>query len=124
MRIRLTRCLVFFALLLPACSPVEPSGPPRVRIANRTAVDFDRVIVGFPSQREDYGSLMAGEASAYRPVGEAYRYAYVQVQVDTGRVELWPIDYFGETLLPSGRYTYALSSSPSGSGLVLEFEER
>ena len=38
----------------------------------------------------------------------AYRYAYVEASAGQDQFVLQPIDYTGEKLLESGRYSYAL----------------
>ena len=99
-----------------------PAEPTQIRVANHSSRDFDRVLIGFPSQQEEYGRIASGGVSVYRAVAEAYRYAYVEVQVDTSRLVLQPIDYVGESLLGPGRFTYVLSLGSSGRDLVLNLE--
>ena len=99
-----------------------PAEPAQIRVANHSSRDFDSVLIGFPSQQEEYGPIASGGVSAYRAVAQAYRYAYVEVQVDTARLVLQPIDYVGESLLGPGRFTYVLSLGPSGRELVLNLE--
>lgn len=86
-----------------------PAMPLEINIANDSMVDFDSVVVAFPSQRESYGSVAAGGQSDYRIVEQAYRYAYVEAHTAETLYVHQPIDYTGENLLGSGRYTYALN---------------
>jgi len=119
------RSLVLLLLLgvLPSCSSVVLSeAPVEVRVVNASAVSFDRVVIGFPRQKEDYGTLAARAQSDYRAVAEAYGYAYVEVHRAGERLVLQPIDYVGERLLASGRYTYVLDLDASGQGLTLTLE--
>jgi hypothetical protein len=109
------------ALLLSSCRLVGAPDAVEIRVVNRSARDFDGVLVLFSVEPEDYGPLPAGGASAYRPVTGAYRYAYVEVRVDTARLVLQPIDFVGETPLDAGRYTYALSLA-SDRELTLKLE--
>ena len=90
-------------------TPEETSGPVEINIQNNSTVDFDRVVVSFPGQTEDYGTVRSGGQSANRTVEMAYRYAYVEVYAGEKQYVLQPIDYTGETLLASGRYTYSLA---------------
>lgn len=85
----------------------------RIRVDNRSRVDFDRVVVKFPSQEEDYGRVGAGRQSDYRQIAEAYRYAHIEVTINSSTVALRPMDYVGEEPLPPGDYTYALSYDPA-----------
>ena len=77
-------------------------------MVNASPFAFDEVEVGFPSQSESYGSLAVGGATPYRPVTEAYRYAYVRVRSGGKTVVQQPTDYVGETLLAPGRYSYVI----------------
>jgi hypothetical protein len=112
--------MLLLLVLLPSCSSVTSSeAPVEVRIFNASAVSFDRVVIGFPRQKEDYGALAAQAQSGYRSVGEAYSYAYVEVHRAGERFVLQPIDYVGETRLTSGRYTYVLDLNANRPGLTL-----
>ncbi len=88
--------------------PEEIGGPVEINIQNNSTVDFGRVVVSFPGQTEDYGAVGSGGESAYRTVEMAYRYAYVEASAGQDQFVLQPIDYTGEKLLESGRYSYAL----------------
>jgi hypothetical protein len=85
----------------------------RVRVGNRSQVDFDRVVVGFPSGDEDYGRVPAGGRSDYREVTEAYAYASIDVSIKGTTMSLRAMDYVGEQALAPGNYTYAVSHDPA-----------
>ncbi len=89
-------------------APEDTNGPVEINIQNNSAVVFDHVVVTFPSQTEDYGAVDSGGESPYRTVERAYRYAYIEAHAGDETHILQPIDYVGETLLETGRYTYAL----------------
>lgn len=112
--------MLLLLIVLPGCSSVtSPNEPVEIRVVNASAVSFDRVVVGFPRQKEDYGTLAAHAQSGYRAVDEAYGYAYVEVHRAGERLVLQPIDYVGATRLASGRYTYVLDLDASGQSLTL-----
>ena len=114
--------LAALSALLAGCALGAPGGDPEVRVANRSTLDFDRVLVTFSDREVDYGSVTAGAASDYRAARGAYGYARVEVHVDTARLVLQPIDFVGETPLGAGRYTYALTLGASGRDLGLTLE--
>ena len=91
----------------PAGMPAE--GPVYVRVVNGTGRQLTGIEVNFEFQQEGYGDLAPGETSDYRPVGRAYRYAYVALQADGDPYVLQPIDYVGETPLAAGYHTYVLT---------------
>lgn len=88
--------------------PVSPPGSVVIRIVNGSPFAFDEVEVNFSAQVEAYGPLPVGGRTQYRPVGQAYRYAYVRVRSGGKTVVQQPIDYVGETPLAPGRYSYVI----------------
>ena len=123
------RTLCFAALgltlALPGCdSPLLPwsSGDVEIRIQNASPFSFQRVDVVFPADEVSYGAIGANSASQYRGVSKAYRYAYIEVDIGGEELVLQPIDYVGESLLESGRYTYVLNVTVEGH-LTLEFRK-
>jgi hypothetical protein len=87
----------------------EKTGRVEIRIRNESDVDFDRVLVQFPGQREvDYGALRKGAVTAFKATSRAYRYAGLSVRAGSQGLSLQPIDYLGEQELSAGRYPYAL----------------
>ena len=117
------RCVITATLSLLGCSsPFESFGDIRIRVANNSSFAFDRVEVVFPEDAIDYGSIRAGDVSQYANVSAAYRYAYIEVEIDGEELKIQPIDYVGETPLEAGRYTYALNVTIEGY-LTLELRE-
>jgi hypothetical protein len=100
-----------------------PGGVVEVRVRNAAATSMRSVAVGFPYEGGEvvYGDLAPGEASEYRAVRKAYRYAAVRVVVDGDTLGIIPIDYVGETPLSPGRYTYRLGLY-EGTSLTLDLE--
>lgn len=88
--------------------PASPPGSVLIRIVNGSPFNFDEVEVNFSSQVESYGPLLAAGRTQYRPVAQAYRYAYVRVRSGGKTVVQQPIDYVGETPLAPGRYSYVI----------------
>lgn len=113
-------------ILLAGCpAPTEPEHPEdvRIRIANESAFPFERVNVLLPGVEEEYGPIAPGTASEYRAVEYAYRYAYIEVHLASDTLVLQPIDYVGESLLPNGRYTYALAVDAERKHLSFSFRQ-
>jgi hypothetical protein len=103
-------------------SPFEPSGDVNVRVANNSSFAFDRVEVVFPEDLVDYGTVAARGVSEYVAVEAAYRYAYIEAEIDGEVLLIQPIDYVGETPLEHGFYTYLLNVTVEGH-LTLEFRK-
>ena len=113
------------ALAVPGCdNPLLPGGGDvRIRIANLTPFPFERVDVVFPEDEVSYGAIPAHGLSDYHDVSEAYRYAYIEVQIAGEELVIQPIDYVGENTLGPGKYTYALNVGMDGRVLPLQFRE-
>ena len=93
----------------------------QVRIRNASQVDLTEVTVTFPdNQTIGFGDLPAGAAGRYAAVGLAYRYALILATADGTEHRWQPIDFMGETPLPPGRYSYAISVD--GDQIELRFE--
>lgn len=109
--------LLVIAISLISCDAEDASdamesqareGPTSIRLINRSEAPLENVVVGFPSTMEDYGSIAPRQATSYRTVHRAYRYAYVKATVDGKPAIIQPIDYVGEDFLGPGYFAFAL----------------
>ena len=118
------RFSLVLVLAVPGCdNPLLPGGDVRIRIANLSSFPFERVDVVFPENEVSYGAIPAHGLSDYHDVSEAYRYAYIEVQIAGEELVIQPIDYVGENTLGPGKYTYALNVGVDGRFLTLQFRE-
>lgn len=121
-----TSALALALAVAGACStPLgdDKEGDILLRVANESAVAFDRTFVQFPEDQVEFGPLPANGTSAYVRVTTAYRYAYILVEVAGQDYVLQPIDYVGESTLGPGKYTYALTPSTVPGYLNLTFRK-
>ncbi len=99
----------------------RPAPAVRIRIRNASSVDFTDVYAVFPGgTKRHYGPVRAGQVSRYELVLRAYSYSYLKVTTADRSYVYQPIDYVGETELPSGHYGYVLKLV--GSRIDLQFE--
>ena len=82
-----------------------------IRIENATGHDITDVFVSGPEDSHQYGSVKEGEKSDYRVYQSAYRYAFSTFKIGDSEFRIQPIDFVGESLLKSGKYTYRLTIS-------------
>jgi hypothetical protein len=82
--------------------------PIKIRIENSTEFEMEDIIVSFPKDEITYGDLAPGAQTEFIEIKKAYRYAYIESEINGGKAYLVPIDYVGEKPLESGRYTYRL----------------
>lgn len=115
-----------FALVLltalAACGVTSP-GTVRLRVANASQWNFEQVLVGFPEESLDYGSIPAGGASEYRVARKAYRYGRIEVRAGGTPMEMQPIDHVGEAPLSPGSYTYRIAIDTLRQELTLQLVE-
>ena len=97
-----------------------------IRIANMSGFDFKNILVNTSSCEMIYGNIDANQVSVYMTFDFAYRYAFVELQIDGETYTVQPFDYVGEPILTPGHYTYEIDANNSGSQydrLTLSFKE-
>lgn len=117
----MNRVLVILSIVLITLSCTDRDdelNSANIRIKNSSSIVFDEVQVG--QQETPYLNIAPDEYSEYLPYEVAYRYAYISVNAGAETYVLQPIDYTGETELPTGLYTYELHITEEGE-LTLSF---
>ncbi len=114
--------IVGFTLL--GCSSAETVNPSelKIRISNVSEFNYDNIKVGSPDGMVDFGELNAHSKSEYKVFDKAYRYAFVELQIDGETFTLQAIDYVGETLLENRKYAYEINVNSDMQRLMLEFK--
>ncbi|HBX64711.1 MAG: hypothetical protein CL670_06845 [Balneola sp.] len=114
--------LLVCILLIAGCDTnlFEGNEAVKIRIENNSEFEMENITVSFPKEEVSYGTLRPGENSDFFEVKKAYRYAYLETEIDGEQAVVQPIDYVGEQLLDAGKYTYQLyvtaqNESDSGS---------
>ncbi|HHP7240121.1 MAG TPA: hypothetical protein ACFCUD_00525 [Cyclobacteriaceae bacterium] len=108
----------FYAIVLMAfvaCSEEEdrvfdPEGT-YIRVENISDYNYENVVVNTSGGDNNYGDISSGAVSDYRLFGFAYRYAFVELQIDGDTATILPFDYVGEAQLDPGLYTYRLDAA-------------
>lgn len=101
-------------LLLMACSEENTSDTSlNIRLLNSSSFIFENVVVDTSTGNVEFGTLNPGEFSEYKEFETAYRYAFVELEIDDQIFTIQPVDYFGETPLENGRYTYQIDANES-----------
>ncbi|WP_143519894.1 hypothetical protein [Reichenbachiella sp. 5M10] len=114
--------------ILAGCSNEDAENPNvlNIRLSNESQYDYHTVVVNTTTGDVDFGDLLAGQKSAYKVFDRAYRYAFVELQIEGETYTLQPIDYVGETPLETGSYTYQIDVNDTGdryAGLRLTLVE-
>jgi|TARA_B100000767_G_scaffold42954_1_gene36886 predicted component of type VI protein secretion system len=116
--------LVIIGLILIGCSSSETkkSNDLQIRISNVSEFNYDNIKVSTTGEMVDFGNLNSNSKSDYKTFDKAYKYAYVEFQINGKTFILQPIDYFGETLLENGKYAYELNVNIDAQRVLLELK--
>lgn len=113
---------LFVLFMCFGCSDDDTSNVLQIRVTNVSQFNYQNIIVNTSGGEQNFGDIDAGQTSLYKTFDFAYRFAYVELQIDDETFIFQPIDYIDENLLTSGNYTYEISlidSSDPLSGLNL-----
>jgi hypothetical protein len=91
------------------CSSSNESTDLQIRISNVSEFNFENIIVNASGEKVNFGNLNSNSKSEFKAFDLAYRYAYVELEIDGESLTLQPIDYVGETPLENGKYSYELN---------------
>lgn len=107
--------LFIIVLTLFGCSSneTENQNDLQIRISNVSEFNYDNIKVSTTGEIVDFGNLNASSKSEYKVFDSAYRYAFVEFQINGETYTLQPIDYVGETPLENGNYTYQIDANDS-----------
>lgn len=100
--------LVAAIIVLVGCSK-NNTNEVNIRLFNASSFDFKNITVS----NTTYADLEAGEKSDYQLFEQAYRYAFVELEIEGATYTIQPIDFVGETPLENGDYTYRLDANDS-----------
>ncbi|GAA0892738.1 hypothetical protein GCM10009122_24170 [Fulvivirga kasyanovii] len=79
-----------------------------IRIKNSSDFDFQNVYVNTGFEGNNFDNISAGRYSDYEDFESAYRYAYIELEINNRLYKIQPIDFVGEKELEPGRYTYII----------------
>ncbi|MCX2743262.1 hypothetical protein OO013_05265 [Mangrovivirga sp. M17] len=94
-------------LILPACNEDESPETVNIRLKNTSKYDYTNIVV-YDTKFQD---LNSGNTSEYHQFDIAYRYAFVELEINGNVYTIQPIDYVGETPLKNGFYTYNIGAN-------------
>lgn len=84
-----------------------------IRLSNISDYDFQNIVVNTSTGDTDFENIGPQEMTNYKTFETAYRYAFVELEIDGETYTLQPIDYVGETPLENGNYTYQIDANDS-----------
>jgi len=107
-----TLILLFTIVFFYSCSSTEnknESGDLQIRISNVSEFNYENINVNASGEMVEFGNLNSNSNSEYKTFDLAYRYAFVEFEIDGETFTLQPIDYVGETPLENGKYSYKIN---------------
>jgi len=105
--------LIFLLVLIILISCKDDSGDVFIRVKNVSQYNYQGVVVGDGGDLRAFGNLSTGKATEYQKFESAYRYAYVELEIEGETFYVQPIDFVGEELLNPGDYTYEIGADNS-----------
>lgn len=108
--------LSFFSGAIIGCSILSGNDDPSavyIRLGNVSPYNYQNIRVSTSGEAVNYGDLASGEFSEYKAFEIAYRYGFVELEINGNTYTLQPIDYVGETPLSNGWYTYQVNANDS-----------
>ncbi|MCF6307131.1 MAG: hypothetical protein L3J09_04155 [Flavobacteriaceae bacterium] len=116
--------LVLINLTLFGCSSskTENSSDLQIRISNVSEFNYDNIKVSTTGDMVDFGNLNSNSKSEYKVFDTAYRYAFIEFQINGETFTLQPIDYVGETPLENGKYAYEINVNIDNQRVMLELK--
>ena len=97
---------------LVSCSRDDESNV-RIRLSNISTFEYKNIIVNTSTGNVNFENLNSNQSSEYKTFGLAYRYAFIELEIDDEVYTLQPNDYVGETPLKSGNYAYEINADPN-----------
>jgi len=95
--LHLKKILIFIISMaaMIACSKDDGDDPSalKIRLSNVSQYDFQHIVVNTSTDNVNFGSLHSGKHTAYQVFEKAYRYAFVELEINGNIYTLQPIDY-------------------------------
>ena len=113
--------LVISIVTLISCSKNEDNNPSelKIRLSNISQFDFENIVVNISTANTRFENINSQQKTNYKTFQTAYRYAFVELEIDGLKFTYQPIDYAGETPLENGNYTYQIDVNNSNLSLIL-----
>lgn len=105
--------IVSIAAFISCSKDDENSSDLKIRLSNVSQFDFQNIRVNTSTGDVNYVNLKAGNKSDYKTFEMAYRYAFIELEINGKIYTLQPIDYVGESPLADGNYAYQINANDS-----------
>lgn len=102
-------------ITLISCSIINDSDTTEVniRLSNVSQFDYQNIVVNTSTGNVNFENIDSGQYTNFKVFQKAYRYAFIQLEIEGETYTIQPIDYFGEETLKNGYYTYQIDANDS-----------
>ncbi len=109
------KILILILSISMSCSGDDDSNTSElnIRLSNVSPYNFQNIVVNTGTGNTNFENINSQQKTGYKTFETAYRYAFVELEIDGETYTLQPIDYVGETLLENGNYTYEIDANDS-----------
>ncbi|MGB3142871.1 MAG: hypothetical protein WBB24_02085 [Maribacter sp.] len=109
------KILILILAISMSCSGDDDSNTSElnIRLSNVSPYNFQNIVVNTGTGNTNFENINPQQKTGYKTFETAYRYAFVELEIDGETYTLQPIDYIGETLLENGNYTYEIDANDS-----------
>ncbi|MFD2098618.1 hypothetical protein [Flagellimonas iocasae] len=105
-----TILILFCVILLTGCSNDDEVNEVNIRLSNVSDFNFENIVINTSTGMVNFEDIISGEQTDYKTFEKAYRYAFVELEIDGETYTLQPFDYVGEEPLKNGNYTYQIDA--------------
>ena len=105
--------IVSISILISCSNDEDNSSELKIRLSNVSQFDYQNITVNTSTGNVDFEDINTEQNTDYKTFETAYRYAFIELEIDGKTYTLQPIDYVGETPLENGNYTYEIDANNS-----------
>jgi len=105
--------IISISTLLSCSNGNDNSSELNIRLSNISQFDFKNITVNTSNENVNFEDINSRQKTDYKTFDTAYRYAFIELEIDGETYTLQPIDYVGETPLENGNYTYQIDVNDS-----------
>jgi len=105
--------LTVMTIVFNCSDDINKSSEINIRLSNISDFNFQNIIVNTSTGNVSFENIDSGQITDYKTFETAYRYAFVELEIDGETYTIQPIDYVGETPLENANYTYQINANDS-----------
>lgn len=105
--------IVLISTLISCTNDSINSSELKIRLFNVSQFEYKNIRVNTSTGEVKFEDINPGQKTDYKTFDTAYRYAFIELEIDGKTYTIQPIDYVGESPLDKGNYTYQIDANNS-----------